>query len=204
MEFGPPRGMRDFYPDELGKRNALFSIWRRAARLHGFEEYDTPVVETEELLIRKSGEEIVRQIYCFKDKSGRRLALRPEMTPSLARMVLAKQSSLSFPLKWFSIPQCFRYERMTKGRKREHYQWNLDIIGEEGVYAEAEQKGYVDIIEEASGRVIRDTCMVVAPIKKMGWREVETNSFKCAHYLSSMGLSTRLGAVPEMIRDALR
>jgi len=95
-------------------------------------------VETEELLIRKAGEDIVRQIYGFEDKGGRRLALRPEMTPSLARMILARQNALSLPLKWFSIPQCFRYERMTKGRKREHYQWNLDIIGEESVFAEAE------------------------------------------------------------------
>jgi len=138
MEFGPPRGMRDFYPDDMSARNTLFGIWRRAALLHGFEEYDAPVVETEELLIRKAGEDIVRQIYGFEDKGGRRLALRPEMTPSLARMVLARQNTLAFPLKWFSIPQCFRYERMTKGRKREHYQWNVDIIGEESVHAEAE------------------------------------------------------------------
>lgn len=138
MEFGPPRGMRDFYPEDMQTRNALFDIWRRAARQHGFEEYDAPVVETEELLVRKAGEDIVRQIYGFEDKSGRRLALRPEMTPSLARMVLTRQNSLSYPLKWFSIPQCFRYERMTKGRKREHYQWNLDIIGEDAVHSEAE------------------------------------------------------------------
>jgi histidyl-tRNA synthetase len=138
MAFAPPRGMRDFYPEEMTTRTALFEIWRRAARLHGFEEYDAPVVETEELLIRKGGEDIVRQIYSFEDKSGRRLALRPEMTPSLARLVLSRQNALSYPLKWFSIPQCFRYERMTKGRKREHYQLNLDIIGEENVYAETE------------------------------------------------------------------
>jgi len=138
MSFGPPRGMRDFYPEDLSTRNALFDIWRRSARMHGFVEYDAPVVETEELLIRKAGEEIVHQIYAFEDKSGRRLALRPEMTPSLARMVLSRQGALPMPLKWFSIPQCFRYERMTKGRKREHFQWNLDIIGEESVFAEAE------------------------------------------------------------------
>ncbi|MFH1999401.1 MAG: histidine--tRNA ligase [Planctomycetota bacterium] len=138
MNYGPPRGMRDFYPEDMRKRNRLFDCWRSAALKHGFEEYDAPVVETEELLTRKSGEEIVHQIYNFQDKSGRALALRPEMTPSLARMVIARQSSLSFPLKWFSVPQCFRYERMTRGRKREHFQWNLDIIGEEGAIAEAE------------------------------------------------------------------
>ena len=138
MNHGPPRGMRDFYPAEMRRRNWLFALWRTAALQHGFEEYDEPVVETEELLKRKSGEEILQQIYCFTDKSGRGLALRPEMTPSLARMIIARQSSLSFPLKWFSMPQCFRYERMTRGRKREHYQWNLDIVGEEEAIAEAE------------------------------------------------------------------
>jgi len=138
MIFAPPRGMRDFYPEDMRIRNKIFDAWKKAARLHGFEEYDAPVVETEELLIRKSGEEIVQQIYNFADKSDRRLALRPEMTPSLARMVVARQRMLTYPLKWFSIPQCFRYERMTKGRKREHYQWNLDIIGQETVTAEAE------------------------------------------------------------------
>lgn len=138
MNFAPPRGMRDFYPEEMRIRNRIFDAWKSAALLHGFEEYDAPVVETEELLIRKSGEEIVQQIYNFTDKSDRRLALRPEMTPSLARMVVARQKRLTYPLKWFAIPQCFRYERMTKGRKREHYQWNLDIIGQEEVTAEAE------------------------------------------------------------------
>ena len=138
MNFGPPRGMRDFYPEDMRRRNRLFRIWREAARRHGFEEYDAPVVETEALLTRKSGEEILEQIYTFTDKSGRRLALRPEMTPSLARMIIARQNTLSFPLKWFSIPQCFRYERTTRGRKREHYQWNLDIVGVEEVIAEAE------------------------------------------------------------------
>lgn len=138
MNYGPPRGMRDFYPEDMRRRNWLFDLWRSAALRHGFEEYDAPVVETEELLTRKSGEEIVHQIYNFKDKSGRALALRPEMTPSLARMIIARQSALKFPLKWFSMPQCFRYERTTRGRKREHFQWNLDIVGEESVIAEAE------------------------------------------------------------------
>ena len=141
MKFAPPRGMRDFYPEDMRKRNRLFDAWRSAALKYGFEEYDAPVVETEELLIRKSGEEIVNQIYSFEDKGGRRLALRPEMTPSLARMVVERQKEFVLPLKWFSMPQCFRYERMTKGRKREHYQWNVDIIGEEGLMAEAEVIG---------------------------------------------------------------
>lgn len=99
-------------------RNWLFGTFRDVARSHGFEEYDAPIVENEDLYIRKAGEEVTQQLYNFEDKGGRRLSLRPEMTPSLARMILAKGSSLSMPLKWFSIPQCWRYERMTRGRRR--------------------------------------------------------------------------------------
>ncbi len=130
--------MRDFYPDDMAVRNRIFDAWRTAARQFGFQEYDACVVENLPLLQRKSGEEIVNQIYTFADKSGRLLALRPEMTPTLARMVAARQASLAFPLRWFTIAQCFRYERMSRGRKREHYQWNLDILGESSVSAEAE------------------------------------------------------------------
>mgnify|MGYP006294661005 CR=1 FL=1 len=136
--FAPTRGMRDFYPEDMAVRNAVFQSWTRAGLRFGFVPYDACVVESLDLLKRKAGEEIVEQIYAFKDKSGRDLALRPEMTPTLARMVAARQSALSFPLKWHTIAQCFRYERTTKGRKREHYQWNLDIIGEPAVTAEAE------------------------------------------------------------------
>jgi histidyl-tRNA synthetase len=96
----------------------IFDHWRKAALSFGFEEYDAPVVENEELYLRKGGEEMSQQLYTFNDKSGRRLCLRPEMTPSLARMILAKGSRLPLPLKWFSIPQCWRYERMSKGRRR--------------------------------------------------------------------------------------
>ncbi len=133
-----PRGMRDFYPDEMAVQNAIFSAWQSAACRHGFLQYDACVVESLDLLKRKAGEEIEKQIYSFQDKSGRDLALRPEMTPTLARMIAAKQGALSFPLKWFAIAQCFRYERTTRGRKREHYQWNLDIVDEQSVSAEAE------------------------------------------------------------------
>lgn len=136
--FSAPRGMRDFYPEDMVLRNRIFDSWRAAAVESGFEQYDACVVESLELLQRKAGEEIVNQIYSFKDKSDRDLALRPEMTPTLARMVVAKQGSLHFPIKWFTIAQCFRYERMTRGRKREHYQLNLDIIAEESLSAEGE------------------------------------------------------------------
>ena len=132
-----PRGTRDFYPEDLRRREWLFGHFRAAARRFGFEEVDAPVLEHEELFTRKAGEEILEQLYHF-ELHGRRLALRPEMTPSIARMVMARSGSLRFPLRWFTVTQNWRYERMTRGRKREHYQWNMDIWGEPSVTAEAE------------------------------------------------------------------
>jgi histidyl-tRNA synthetase len=136
--FSPPRGMRDFYPEEMAAQNVILRTWRSVSESFGFEEYDACIVENLDLLKRKSGEDIVKQIYAFEDKSGRELALRPEMTPTLARMIAARQGALAMPLKWYTIAQCFRYERMTRGRRREHYQWNMDIVGEPSVSAEAE------------------------------------------------------------------
>ena len=141
ISFEPPRGMRDFYPEDMVWRNKVFDAFRAAGEAAGFDPYDACVVESYELLARKAGEEVGEQIYHFQDKSERHLALRAEMTPTLARMVAQRQKELAFPLKWTTIAQCFRYERMTKGRKREHYQWNMDIIGEESVLAEVEVIG---------------------------------------------------------------
>ena len=138
IDFQPVKGTRDFFPEEMRLRNWLFEIWRRTSIQAGFEEYDTCILEHENLYLRKAGDEISKQLFSFEDKSGRRLSLRPEMTPSLARLILQHKKSLSFPIKWFSMPQCFRYERMTKGRRREHFQWNADIIGQPNILAEAE------------------------------------------------------------------
>ena len=137
-ELRPVRGARDFYPEDARLRSWLFSHFEEVSRIFAFEEYDAPIVESESLYTRKSGEEITDQIYNFEDKGGRRISLRPEMTPSLARLIIQKTPVLSFPLKWYSIPQCWRYERMTRGRKREHYQWNMDIIGVDNTSAEVE------------------------------------------------------------------
>jgi len=133
----PPRGTRDFYPEDMRFREWLFGHFRAVAKGFGFEEVDAPIVEHAELFTRKAGEEIVEQLYHF-ELHDRHLALRGEFTPSLARMVLARAGALRFPIRWFAIPQCWRYERMTRGRRREHYQWNMDIWGEPGVEAEAE------------------------------------------------------------------
>ena len=132
------RGTRDFYPEEMRLRNWLFDNFDDAALLHGFEEYDAPVLEHEELYTRKQGEEITQQLYNFQDKGDRKVALRPEMTPSLARMVMSRAGALPMPIKWYSIPQCWRYERTQRGRGREHYQWNVDIWGTNEISADAE------------------------------------------------------------------
>src|ERR1700740_3517535 len=131
-------GFRDFYPQELALRNHIFATWRDVARRYAFEEYDGPPLQPLELYTAKSGEEIVGQLYEFADKGDRRGALRPEMTPSLARMVGARAQALKKPIRWFSIPQLFRYERQQRGRLREHFQLNMDIIGEAGPAADAE------------------------------------------------------------------
>jgi histidyl-tRNA synthetase len=131
-------GFRDFYPDELALKNHIFATWREVARRYGFQEYDGPPLEPLELYTDKSGEEIVQQLYAFEDKGGRKVALRPEMTPTLARMVGAHAQALKKPIRWFSIPQLFRYERQQRGRLREHFQLNMDILGEASPLADAE------------------------------------------------------------------
>src|SRR5271169_3770108 len=134
----PLPGFRDFYPETFGVRRYIFDKWRDVARRYGFREYDGPPLEPLELYTQKSGEEIVGQLYNFVDKGDRPVALRPEMTPTLARMVGAHHRDYKKPIKWFAIPQFFRYEKQQRGRLREHFQFNADIIGETDVSADAE------------------------------------------------------------------
>ena len=131
-------GFRDFAPADLALRNYIFSVWRQVASRYGFEEYDGPPLEPLELYTAKSGEEIVGQLYNFRDKGDREVALRPEMTPTLVRMVAERANGLKKPIRWFSMPQLFRYERQQRGRLREHFQLNCDLIGEAGPLADAE------------------------------------------------------------------
>ena len=139
-------GFRDFYPEpiptadswSLDLRRYIFDTWRGTAERYGFREYDGPPIEDLELYTKKSGDEIVGQLYNFTDKGDRNVSLRPEMTPTLARMAAAHTRNYKKPIKWFSIPQLFRYERQQKGRLREHFQFNADIIGEEHLAADAE------------------------------------------------------------------
>ncbi|CCW67973.1 unnamed protein product [Phytomonas sp. Hart1] len=138
IETDPVQGCRDFPPEMMRIRASLFDAFHATARAFGFEEYDAPVLESEELYVRKQGEEITGQLFNFVTKGGHRVTLRPEMTPSLARLLLAKGRALLLPAKWYALPQCWRYETITRGRRREHYQWNMDIIGVKGVTAEVE------------------------------------------------------------------
>jgi histidyl-tRNA synthetase len=138
MRFVALPGFRDVFPDALARRRRIFGVWRDVATRYGFEEYDGPPLEMLELYTAKSGDEIVEQLYAFNDKGGRSVALRPEMTPTLARMVAQRAGALRKPIRWFSIPQLFRYERQQRGRLREHFQLNMDIIGEPGPMADAE------------------------------------------------------------------
>jgi histidyl-tRNA synthetase len=131
-------GFREFYPDALARRNHLFRLWRQTAHAFGFSEYDAPVLEPLELYKTKSGDEIEAQLFSFTDKGGREVALRPEMTPTVCRLVGEKAATLKRPIKWFSIAEFYRYERMQKGRGRCFFQFNADIFGEPGVEAETE------------------------------------------------------------------
>jgi len=142
-------GFRDFYPEDCARRNYILSTWREVARRHGFVEYDGPVLESIELYQKKSGGELVGQLFNFSDKGDRQVTLRPEMTPTLARMVAARARDFRKPLKWFCVPQFFRYEKPQRGRGREFYQFNADLIGEASDAADAELIALViDVLKE--------------------------------------------------------
>jgi histidyl-tRNA synthetase len=138
MQLPPVKGTRDFYPQDMAVRNWIIDGWKRASLRNGFDEYDGPIFEYLKMFQIKSGDEIIEQLFSLKDRGGRELALRPEITPTLARMVNQQINSLAMPIKWFSVPRLFRAERPQRGRLREFFQWNVDIIGVEGALADAE------------------------------------------------------------------
>lgn len=197
--------MRDFYPEDMVWRNKVFDAFKAAGDAAGFVPYDACVVESYELLSRKAGEEVGEQIYHFYDKSERHLALRAEMTPTLARMVAQRQKELPLPLKWTTIAQCFRYERMTKGRKREHYQWNLDIIGERSVLAEAEVIGAACDALRRMGLDSKDFKVHVSSRKFLGELLEQSGIPADRHAQVFLALDKRGkmpdGEIAEMLRD---
>ena len=135
----PVKGARDFYPEDKLKQDYMFSVIRNTVKQYGYEEYDAPILESLDLYLAKSGEEIVKeQTYTFIDRGGRKVAIRPEMTPTVSRMVAARRQQLNYPLRWFSIPNLWRYERPQRGRLREHWQVNVDIFGVNSLQAELE------------------------------------------------------------------
>lgn len=143
----PYKGARDFYPDDMRMRSAVFEVWRKVCQSFGYEEYDAPILEPVEMFAAKSGDELVNeQSYNFTDRGGREIMLRPEMTPSVSRMVAGRRQELPLPIRWFSIPNCWRYERPQKGRGREFYQLNVDLFGVEGAEAEVEMLQIIDSI----------------------------------------------------------
>lgn len=147
--FQAPKGTRDFYPTEMNWRRHLENAWRAASIRHGFDEIEGPMFESLDLYKVKSGEGIVSELFSFEDRGGRQLALRPEFTPTLARMVVAKAASLPKPIKWFSIPVHFRAERPQRGRLREFLQWNVDFIGDDSPLADAEVLGVaIDLLAD--------------------------------------------------------
>lgn len=170
-------GFRDFYPEPLPNkddwsadvRNYIFAQWRDVMRRYGFREYDGPPLEPLELFTTKSGDEIVGQLYNFTDKGDRSIALRPEMTPTLARMVAAAERSYKKPIKWFAIPQLFRYERQQKGRLREHFQLNADIFGESDPAADAELIALLIDVLRSFGLTAED--FVIRLSSRNAWQE---------------------------------
>ncbi len=199
-------GFRDFYPEDLILRNHIFATWRSVAQRYGFEEYDGPPLESLDLYTQKSGDEIVGQLYSFKDKGEREVALRPEMTPTLARMVAARVQALKKPIRWFSIPQLFRYERQQRGRLREHFQLNMDIIGEAGFLADAElMAAAVDILRAlglGAGDVrlrVSDRRLINALLTSRGLTE---GQLPAAYAVIDRSERVPRQALEEMLRDA--
>jgi histidyl-tRNA synthetase len=152
LDTAPYKGVQDFYPEDMRVENYIFSTWRKVAEEHNYEEYSASPLEPTELYAEKSGEEIVKeQTFTFEDRGGRSVTLRPEMTPTLARMVAARRRSLKLPLRWYSIPNLFRYEKPQRGRRREHYQLNVDILGVSDTSADIEIIQIADAIMQRFG-----------------------------------------------------
>ncbi len=137
-QFRTVKGFRDLFPEDCALRNYIFDTWRQVARRYGFVEYEGPVIESTDLYKKKSGDEITAQLFCFEDKGGRDISLRPEVTPTLARMATARQRDYKKPMKWFQIGSCFRYEEPQEGRSREFIQFNADILGDASQGSDAE------------------------------------------------------------------
>jgi histidyl-tRNA synthetase len=186
-------GFRDFYPDDCARRNYILAVWRDVARRYGFVEYDGPMLESVELYKKKSGGELLGQLFDFHDKGERHVTLRPEMTPTLARMVGARERDFKKPMKWFCVPQFFRYEKPQRGRGREFYQFNADIIGEASYTADAELIAVVIDLLRAFGFGSKD--FVVRVSDRNAWA-----AFAAARTVSADRLLDFLSVVDKLER----
>ena len=184
----PVKGARDFYPEDMRLQKYLFGVMRSVCERYGYEEYDAPILEPTDLYLSKGNEEIVReQTYTFRDRGDRSVTLRTEMTPSVSRMVAAKRQELAYPLRWYSIPQCWRYERTQRGRGREFYQLNVDIFGVEDISADLEMIIMADAILKAYGA-------------KPKMYEIRVNSRKDLNQrIEKAGIKTSLAEVMRLI-----
>lgn len=184
MKLQPPKGTRDFYPDEMAKRRYLHDAWRRVSQRHGFDEVDGPIFESLDLYKVKSGDGIVSELFHFKDRGDRELAIRPEFTPTLARMVAAKANGLPKPIKWFCTPNLCRAEKPQRGRLREFDQWNIDMLGLDSLQADAE--------------VIAVACDL---LKELG---VKPDQVKCkiSHREVARAILSSLGVPDDKMNDA--
>jgi len=153
----PYKGVRDFYPEDMAIQNYIFDTWRKVAERLGYVEYSASLLEPTEIYTEKSGTEIINeQTFTFIDRGERSVTLRPEMTPTLARMIAARRRNLKFPLRWFSIPNLFRYERPQRGRKREHWQLNCDLLGLAGIEGDKEMVSLVYAVMKEFGAKDQD------------------------------------------------
>ena len=197
LSIEPYKGVRDFYPEDMAVQNYIFSTWKKVCEEFGYQEYAASLLEPAELYRSKGSDEIVNeQMFTFIDRGEREVALRPEMTPSLARMVAAKRRSLKFPLRWYSIPNCFRYERPQRGRKREHWQLNADVMGIAGVEAEVEIISLAHAIMKSFGA--KDTDFQI----KIGSRGALTEALAkkgvpAEHHKTIARLIDRKGKMPD-------
>lgn len=185
----PYKGVRDFYPEDMSSQNYIFSVWKKVAESYGYNEYNASILEPAELYKAKSGEEIINeQTYTFTDRGDREVTLRPEMTPTIARMIAGKRRELGFPARWYSIPNVFRYERPQRGRLREHWQLNADIFGIASTEADIEIISMASSIMKEFGAKDTDFTIKVSSRKLMNsifsnWYELDDNKSKALQKL---------------------
>ncbi len=210
----PYKGARDFYPEDKRLQKYMFAIWRNVAERYGYEEYDAPILEPLDIYLAKTGEEIVgEQTYSFADRGGRQVVIRPEMTPTVSRMVAGRRQELGYPLRWYSIPNLWRYERPQRGRMREHWQLNVDIFGVAGIEAEYEIISLVDAVFKALGasdemyeiRLNSRQLMDFALGEYLGLNDQERHAVsKLIDRLNKMSRSAFISKIDAVINDKAR